>query len=335
MSSDIPFSLQRLSLGGDADVGMIRRAYARELKLIDQQSDAAGFQDLRGAYEHALAWAKRSATPDVPPAQPSGMDGGVQLGTDEAASHASDSVPSQDRQAEDGAPLAGPGASDGQVASRAIAESLFAQFSAASAALLATGRGQDLDGWVACLENILDDPQLLDIAARTMFESRIAMVLAAGWRPGNEALFVAACQVFDWMHDQRRVSAHGDAGRLLCRAIDEYAMFQAQSEGVRAAQRKAIARLRDAALPTKGEIRIRMQHVEDLAMRFPNWLYVICDVSNIAQWRALASDVSGWQRTSGHVGGGESRTANGPGNVWTIVIAAIFILQAVARCSGG
>ncbi len=168
-----------------------------------------------------------------------------------------------------------------------------------------------------------------------MFENQIAMMLAAGWRPGNEALFIAACQVFDWMHDQRRVSTHGDAGRLLCRAIDEYAMFQAQSEGVRAAQRKTIARLRDSTVPTKGEVQLRMQHVEDVALRFPNWLYVICDVNNIAQWRAVASDVSGWQRTSGQVGAAQHQPDSGGSNAWRIIIALIFIVQAVVRCSGG
>lgn len=61
-----PAFLERLGLGLDADTKSVRRAYSRELKLIDQEFDLPGFQLLREAYEAALAWDKyKPSAPEV------------------------------------------------------------------------------------------------------------------------------------------------------------------------------------------------------------------------------------------------------------------------------
>ncbi len=50
------FELNELS--ADADERTVKRAYARQLKKIDQENDLEGFQALRDSYEQALMWIK-------------------------------------------------------------------------------------------------------------------------------------------------------------------------------------------------------------------------------------------------------------------------------------
>lgn len=69
--------LDRLSLDSSTDARVIRRAYARELKLINQEAEPAAFQSLREAYEAALRWIEEGAQELPEPIQEHGPKEGA------------------------------------------------------------------------------------------------------------------------------------------------------------------------------------------------------------------------------------------------------------------
>lgn len=317
--SSVPFFLDRLKLDLSASMSDIRRAYAREVKLIDQLHDAAGFQTLREAYECALHWSK--LPPDdaviLPAASP--MPSIATFGMPRVPVVLTKVVPPD---------AVFPQKAQAQVDPHALASAAFAEFMDACAALMLRPSRPDLDAFRGVLERALGQPALLNISARIDFEAQLAHLLAGGWKPGHEILLVAATEVFEWRADRRRLWGFGEDGMLLSQAIDQRTMFDAQPEDEVLAQRDIVAMLRTEVKPGLRELVRAMRHLDALETRFPVWLALVTDVGKVALLRERVGQISGWQRTL--VGERKARPADQDGegaNYGLLWIAAIVIIN--------
>lgn len=266
MRDTFPF-LYRLGLDEDADARSIRRAYARELKLIDTEQDSVGFQELREAYDTALQWLdwREQQAPQAP--------------TSERAAAAPDYGVPRTPVTVGKAPTALSGA---QSLSRAV----FDELRAAMAQLLSEHRVQHTAEWQRILQRSLDDERLIDLGARLHFEAQVAQLLASGWRPGHETLFAAASEVFRWQQEGRRLQQLGHAGAVIDQALREHNIYQQLPESERMIHHAALALLRTDGKPTAYQLRADMPYVERLAQLFPTWMPLVVDMERVAQWRA-------------------------------------------------
>jgi protein TonB len=271
-----PEFLVRLGLAPDADERQVRRAYARELKLIDQERDLEGFQNLRACYEAALAWAAR---------------------IESAPERAVIGAPSQDE----------PAPADTQADARPIPEGeepvnpgvlgndVFADFCTRVEVLAAQGEqnGGDETGltapWTAALREALADQRLLHLYARVLFEHRVAALLADGWRAGHHLLLPAAIGVFDWDRDRSALARLGRAGGVLDAALEQRAMFLSQDVRTLKAHREVLSRLRRGALD-KRTLRNHSTHLMTLMNRFPTLLAIVAPYEAAAAWRKRCTD---------------------------------------------
>ena len=258
--------LARLGLDNDTDARAIRRAYARLLKQIDQEAQAEVFQDLREAYEVALQWAahqvylkEQAEQESAPPAE-------------------QDSVPAQDVAA---APALFETDPD------LLAWQAFERFVAAAATLTQGRMLRDQSLWEDAIRRELEDEQLINVTARTIFEARLVHQLAGGWQLGHDTLFAAACVVFGWQGDRRRLQQFGYAGSVLNRALDERQMFEVQPEQELGMQQKVLARLTRAGAPDSDQLQRDMFYLEQMLERFPTLMGLTVDADKVAQWRSL------------------------------------------------
>ena len=311
---DQPYFLQRLGLVPGADERTIRRAYARELKLIDQEADPGGFQSLRESYDTALFWARRSAEIDIVDVVDMGFDTNTHV---EAPGDKAAGVLTADRAVEIAeAPIhilplqarenTHTDRSQGyhktsdvdldQGDSEARASEVFSEFLERCKTIPNERPVTDDLPWQRELRNCLEDARLINIVARDSFERQVASLLADGWQLGHEALFVAAIKVFGWNMDRRRIIGLGRAGLMLDAAIDQRAMYDMQDDDEQERQRQLIARLRDARPASTSELVGNSATLATLVARFPTWLVVITSGDNIMRWRELESRVPQWRR---------------------------------------
>ncbi|MET0321097.1 MAG: tetratricopeptide repeat protein, partial [Duganella sp.] len=345
--------LQRLALAADADERAIRRAYARELKLIDQERDLDGFQELRAAYEAALFWVRHpEAFADADPA-PAGAPAAA-APTVKAAPPADDADAHPAPPAADAAtpvdhaalppfdPLPHATALPQAEDPIALGNAVFDEFCLRLPQLAeATGVPIESDApWQRALQESLVDLRLFGIDARQQFELRVAILLAERWRPGHEALLVAAVEVFDWAADRRRVQRLGQAGALLDLAIDERALFDAQSDDDANHQRQLLQRLRVTDMPpTWRELALHAHTLEMMIARFPHWLAMVADVDTIVHWRRLNEAMPGWRRALALLG--QKRAASqykSPARSgyswrwgWAVLVLILFMLRTLSH----
>jgi hypothetical protein len=291
MSQLAPHFLARLELGLDADSKSIRRAYARELKLVDQENDLSGFQMLREAYEAALEWARHGGAQAAPawPAQQPQPEKVAAPSQPAAVPQAGEPVqappppPAAAPQQKPAIPLAIPIADP-----HALAETVFARFTVNIKRIVDLGLLKDPSLLEAEIRHRLADDELLNISARSLFEARVARLLLGDWTLEAGLLFGAAALVFGWEKDRRRLQQFGHAGAFLDRAIDERTMFEAQNMVELTMQRNVMARLRQPQRPAIVQIRRDMVYLERMVARFPSFLAIMVSRDTVEQWRTLA-----------------------------------------------
>jgi hypothetical protein len=277
-----PGFLARLGLAEDADERQVRRAYARELKRIDQERDLEGFQHLRACYEAALEWAAHRAAHAE--SEPVAAEAGAAPAAQPEAQPAAPLPPQAEPQAEP------------QMHPAALGDSVFTDFRARMAELAARPErvgGEETSSvapWTAALREALADPRLLHLYARVVFEHRIAALLADGWQPGHHLLLAAAVEIFGWDHDRSALPRLGHAGALLDEALEQRAMFLSQDILARTQQREVLALLRRGSEPDKRTVRGYMVAVTTLTNYFPTLLAIVAPREGAVAWRARITD---------------------------------------------
>ncbi|HEX7645462.1 MAG TPA: hypothetical protein VF472_24940 [Burkholderiaceae bacterium] len=269
-----PHFLTQLGLDHEADLSAIRRAYAKKIKLIDPDLQPAEFQAMRETYECATSWVKWR----------------------EAQAKAADRA-DQAKKAEETETLTLPTtapATPPQVAHKAPQtepagpEQMAHAFHAFVEQLLVSG--MPLPDAARCkseLEARLRKRDLIPLEAREMFERAAALYLAEGWKPGNDALFTAAIEVFLWSKSKNRLACFGPAGWRLNRAVMEWSILNRQYDEGHRRDIGLLKRMRDDAPPTGDELRFYGGVLANLMAQIGTVLPIVTNMGNKAPWLAL------------------------------------------------
>ncbi len=280
-----------LEVEPDADERALRRAYARKLKELDQALEPEKFQALRQAYEWALQRQLDRAAPfavdecEAPAPPPPEPDMEVEGSGDGEAALDLDTLRH--------VPLQRLEAIDALQRSTSIAHSVLDECLHGASQLMSSDEAEER------LRKALARPELLNLEARLIFESSLASVLAEGWQPGHEHLFMAAIDVLGWREQRMALNALGHAAGAIDQAIEELEMLEAQAWRSRAEQQELIRLLRQPGEPSIRQLLHFSRRLGSLENQYPHLLTIVTRKANIGRWQHRHQQIPRWRR---HIG---------------------------------
>nr|WP_315467193.1 tetratricopeptide repeat protein [uncultured Undibacterium sp.] len=307
---DIPAFFIDHQIEQDADERTIKRAYAKELKQIDQDNDLEGFQRLREDYERALAWARSKDWREQYIAE---QNAEAEQSTDLDSTHAhvnsepnvasskkddviadtnvdSESAASTEHVSQEPTSSAVENAEEQVVYAIDIARNIFLEF------LHHLGeKAEEVGQTEFLLRMYLDDERLINVEIRDLFEWLIAERLAQGWQTGNGDLFGAAVKCFGWHQDKHRILRFHDFGYYLDRAVDEMNAFNLREEAHTNRQVNLIRLARNDAPPTKQFLRENIYFIDEMLSNYPTWLAMVTKYENLQTWHKRAEEYKFFQ----------------------------------------
>lgn len=265
---EVSEALALLGLDADASDKDVRRAYARALKAIDQETDISAFQSLREAYEMAIG-SKPGTTPE--PVAPDLED---------------------------------------------EAQEAYDWIVAAVAVISAGRRVADETIWVEDIREQLAGQRPAGIEAGKRLETAIGRLLTRGWKPGHEALLLAAADHFGWAEHGNWPSAD------LAEAWFDRWMLHRQPEVLRAPLIRVIRDLRQSHEPDLGRLRRDHGYFEHLAKYYHFLTPIIVDMQMLQRWRELAEPFGAPPEVSSPSFGSD----NEPSRAWEVIRTLLLLI---------
>jgi TPR repeat protein len=316
--SQLPEFFIRYEVASDADQRSVKRAYAKVLKTIDQETQAQAFQELRDLYEEALRWIQyrdwqieqerlqaiedeakladndrqeleyRVQTQDeikhdehASTSNPRHSDT-IEVNNAEQLERSSDLPPSAENAIQD--PVDPNLTASSQITEpeaylpAVLANEVFAELGHAFANAAPKQE-------VALLNACLDDERLIDLEARDIFEWFVIRHIAQGWSHPNGDLFHAAVEVFGWDKDSSRLQRFDEPGQIVDRALTEYAIFQQMDVNTQKKQIELNCRLRNSEIPKKSYLKDNMMMLNFMMENYPTWIALNVSREYLQAWQ--------------------------------------------------